>query len=84
MRVDCRILIDTYVMLAKCKITKVAKLRVAGCVLEWTFCQMLHARRNPEGGGDSSQDCDGDVDDFLPDFLFVHDALIEGSTIEVL
>ena len=29
MRVDCRILIDTYVMLAKCKITKVAKLRVA-------------------------------------------------------
>ena len=33
MRVDCRILIDTYVMLAKCEITKVAKLRVAGCVL---------------------------------------------------
>jgi hypothetical protein len=37
---------------------------------------MLHARRNPEGGGDSSQDRDGDVDDFLPDFLFVHVFLI--------
>jgi hypothetical protein len=45
---------------------------------------MLYARCNPKGGGDSSQDSDGDVDDFLPDFLFVHDALIEGSTIEVL
>ena len=45
---------------------------------------MLHAGRYTKSGGDSSQDRDGDVDDFLPDFLFVHDALIEGSTIEVL
>ena len=29
MIMDCRILTDTYVMLAKCEITKVAKLRVA-------------------------------------------------------
>ena len=43
MIMDCRILTDTYVMLAKCEITKVAKLRVAGCV--------LHTGRNTETGG---------------------------------
>ena len=74
MRVDCRILIDTYVMLAKCKITKVAKLRVA--FFGWTFCQMLHAGRNTESRSDSSQNSDGDVDDFLPDFLFVHSLVV--------
>ena len=33
---------------------------------------MLHARCNTERSGDGGQDGDGDVDDFLPDFLFVH------------
>ena len=38
MIMDCRILTDTYVMLAKCEITKVAKLRVADCISVMTFC----------------------------------------------
>ena len=38
----------------------------------WTFCRMLHARCNAKGGSDSRKDGDGDVDDFLPDFFFVH------------
>ena len=71
MRVDCRILIDAYVKRTKCKITKVAKLRVA--FLGMT-CRdvMLHARCYTKSSGDGSQDSNGDVDDFLPDFLFVH------------
>ena len=63
MRMDCRML----------KIVKVAKLRVAGCVFgEGLSRPMLHARCNTERSGDGGQDGDGDVDDFLPDFLFVH------------
>ena len=76
MRVDCRILIDAYVKRTKCKITKIAKLRVSGCVFGWTFCQMLHAGRYTKSSSDSSQNSDGDVDDFLPDFLFVHSLVV--------
>ena len=32
----------------------------------------VHARGHAEGGGDSREDGDGDVDDLLPNFLLVH------------
>ncbi len=55
------------------KNAKGAKLRVAGCVLgDNPYPEPLHARCDTEGGRDGSQDRDGDVDDFLPDFFFVH------------
>ena len=50
-------------------------MKVAGCGLRFGEAlsrPMLHARCNTERGGDGGQDGDGDVDDFLPDFLFVH------------
>ena len=73
MRVDCRILIDAYVKRTKRKIAEVAKLRVAGCVFGDDLSRWkLHARCYTKSSGDSSQDSNGDVDDFLPDFLFVH------------
>ena len=40
MRVDCRILIDAYVKRTKCKITKVAKLRVAFLGGRFARCYM--------------------------------------------
>lgn len=61
-----------------CRISKNAK--VAGCGLRfWKDGlprRMLHARCYSKSGGDGRQDSDGDVDDFLPDFLFVHGCLV--------
>ena len=34
------------------------------------------ARGDPEGGGDGRKDGDGDVQDLLPDFLFIHNSLV--------
>ena len=34
------------------------------------------ARGDPKGGGDGRKDGDGDVQDFLPDFLFIHNSLV--------
>ena len=65
-------------MLMDCRISKNAK--VAGCGLRfWKDGlprRMLHARCYSKSGGDGRQDSDGDVDDFLPDFLLVHGCLV--------
>ena len=65
-------------MLMDCRISKNAK--VAGCGLRfWKDSlprRMLHARCYSKSGGDGRQDSDGDVDDFLPDFLLVHGCLV--------
>ena len=54
---------------------KVAKLRVAGCVWGILSQGLLHARCNPEGGGDGGEHGDDNVDDLAPK-VFVHDFLI--------
>ena len=35
-----------------------------------------HARGSAQRSGDGRQDGDGDVQDLLPDFLFIHNSLV--------
>ena len=54
---------------------KVAKLRVAGCVWGILSQGLLHARCNPEGGGDGGEHGDDNVQDFTPKVLVFHSLL---------